>query len=293
LHRFDAKLPTKRDDNMRNKEIEIKLQKSLDSGRNVWVIGDVHGFNKSLRSLVGQLDLQTNDYVVLLGDLIDRGPNSYDVVQFAKSSKNIVSVKGNHEETMSRTLSLEGLELPDIDLVTWLYNGGLATVTSYIDAYTDETGEELTTQLDEIIKHDTRWMNQLPSQIILNDWRLVHAGYDPEIDLDNQTDSELLHIRKPFHIATKPIDANRTVMFGHTPTVSLPGHSKQSWGQVWYSSVLLKDGRPAAIGLDTCVFHNADAPAVLTAYNLKDGSTIQQDRVEQWNRKAIIKANNV
>ena len=280
-------------DNMRNKIIEKKLQKALESGNNIWVIGDVHGFNETLRSLVKKLDLQTNDYVVLLGDLIDRGPNSYDVVQYVKSVKNIVSLKGNHEEMMSKTLTLEGLELPDIDLATWLYGGGLATVTSYINAHTDENGEEFTSQLDEIIEYDTRWMNQLPSHIILNDWRLVHAGYDPEIGLDNHTDSELLHIRKPFHIATKPIDGKRTVMFGHTPTVSLPGHNKQSWGHVWYSNVLLKDGRPAAIGLDTCVFHNADAPAVLTAYNLKDGSTIQQDRVEKWNRKAIIRANNV
>lgn len=280
-------------DNMRNKIIEKTLQKALESGNNIWVIGDVHGFNETLRSLVKKLDLQTNDYVVLLGDLIDRGPNSYDVVQYVKSVKNIVSLKGNHEEMMSKSLTLEGLELPDIDLATWLYGGGLATVTSYINAYTDENGEEFTTQLDEIIEYDTRWMNQLPSHIILNDWRLVHAGYDPEIGLDDHTDSELLHIRKPFHIATKPIDGKRTVMFGHTPTVSLPGHNKQSWGHVWYSNVLLKDGRPAAIGLDTCVFHNADAPAVLTAYNLKDGSTIQQDRVEKWNRKAIIRANNV
>ena len=278
---------------MRNKIIEKTLQKALENGNNVWAIGDVHGFNKTLRSLVGQLDLQTDDYVVLLGDLIDRGPNSYDVVQFAKSSKNIVSIKGNHEEMMSKSLSLEGLDLPDIDLATWLYCGGLATATSYINAYTDDNGDELTTQLDDIIEHDTEWMNQLPSQIILNDWRLVHAGYDPEIDLDNQTDSELLHIREPFHLATKPIDANRTVMFGHTPTVSLPGHGKQSWGQVWHSDVLLEDGRPAAVGLDTCLFHNADAPAVLTAYNLQDGNIIQQDRVEQWDRKAIKQANDV
>ena len=280
-------------DNMRNKIIEKTLQKALESGNDIWVIGDVHGFNETLRSLVKKLDLQTNDYVVLLGDLIDRGPNSYDVVQYVKSMKNVVSIKGNHEEMMSNSLSLERLELPDIDLATWLHCGGLATVTSYINAYTDENGKEFTTQLDEIIEHDTRWMDQLPSQIILNDWRLVHGGYDPEIGLDDHTDSELLHIRKPFHIATKPIDGKRTVMFGHTPTVSLPGHSKQSWGHVWYSNVLLKDGRPAAIGLDTCVFHNADGPAVLTAYNLKDGSTIQQDRVEKWNRKAIIRANNV
>jgi hypothetical protein len=63
------------------------------------------------------------------------------------------------------------------------------------------------------------------------------------------------------------------------------------WGKVWFSPVLLDSGRPAAIGIDTCVFHNLDVPAVLTAYNLQDNSIIQQTRVEAWN-KAIIKQTN-
>ncbi|MFL2985117.1 MAG: metallophosphoesterase [Candidatus Poseidoniaceae archaeon] len=269
------------------------LQEALENGKNVWVIGDVHGFNKTLRCLVEKINPQEGDYVVLLGDLIDRGPNSYDVVQFAKSSDNIVCVKGNHEKMMIETLSLQGLESPGIDLATWLYNGGLATATSYINAYTDKTGNEMTELLDMAIEEDKVWMNQLPSEIVLEKWRLVHAGYDPEIDLDCQTDTEMLHIRKPFHDATEPIDPQRTVVFGHTPTAGLPGHSKLFWGKVWFSPVLLPTARSAAIGLDTCVFHNLDAPAVLTAYNLQDNRIIQQSRVEPWNKRAIKQANEV
>ena len=278
---------------MRDNELEKKLQKVLDDGKNVWVIGDVHGFNKTLRRLVGKLILGPNDYVILLGDLIDRGPNSYDVIQFVKSLPNIVCVKGNHEEMMAEVLSIEDLESPGVELMTWLYTGGLATITSYINAYTDENGEESTTKLDEKIEQDKKWIDQLPSEIVLNDWRLVHAGYNPGIDLDNQTDDDLLHIRETFHLATKPIDKHRTVLFGHTPTAGLPGYNKESWGQVWYSSLVLADGRSAAIGLDTCLFHNLDAPAVLTAYNLQNGMIIQQERIEKWNRKAIRQANEV
>ena len=57
---------------MRDIELEMKIQKSLNEGNNVWVVGDVHGFNQTLRSLVAKLDIKTGDYVVLLGDLIDR-----------------------------------------------------------------------------------------------------------------------------------------------------------------------------------------------------------------------------
>ena len=277
---------------MRDSALELSLQNALDSGNNVWVIGDIHGFSETLRTLVDKLNIQDGDFVVLLGDLIDRGPNSYDVVQFVKTSNNIVTVKGNHEKMMINSFSLQGLESPNKTVAVWLYNGGLATAMSYINAFTDEVGNEYTELLDKAINEDKLWMNQLPSQIILDKWRFVHAGYDPEVDLDCQTDSEMLHIRKPFHMATKPIDKDRTVIFRHTPTADLPGHSSLFWGKVWFSPVLLDGGRSAAIGIDTCVFHNLDVPAVLTAYNLQDNSIIQQTRVEAWNRAAIKQAND-
>ena len=278
---------------MRDIELEMKIQKSLNEGNNVWVVGDVHGFNQTLRSLVAKLEIKTDDYVVLLGDLIDRGPDSYDVIQFVKSSPNMATVKGNHENMMAKVFSLSRLEKPDLRISTWFYNGGLSTATSYINAYTDSSGNENTQELHQAIERDKLWIEQLPSQIVLDDWRLVHAGYDPNVDLDCQTDSELLHVRKPFHLAINPIDVHRTILFGHSITITLPGLSKENWGEVWYSPLKLPDGRPAAIGLDTCVFHTADSPAVLTAYNLQDGRVVQQTRVEPWNKRAIKQANNV
>ena len=75
----------------------------------------------------------------------------------------------------------------------------------------------------KLIERDKLWIEQLPSQIVLDDWRLVHAGYDPNVDLDCQTDSELLHVGKPFHRAAEPIDVHRTILFGHSITITLPG----------------------------------------------------------------------
>ena len=54
--------------------------------------------------------------MIVLGDLIDRGPNSFDVVQFVKNSKNIASLKGNHEKMMIDLLTTAGLESPDYHL---------------------------------------------------------------------------------------------------------------------------------------------------------------------------------
>ena len=136
---------------LRDFQLEANLQTALDSGHNVWVIGDVHGFNLTLRELVDKLELVQGDFVVILGDLIDRGPNSFDVVQFVKNSKNLASLKGNHEKMMIDLLTTAGLESPDYHLMNWLRVGGLSTVTSYINAFTDDSGVEDSKVLDKII----------------------------------------------------------------------------------------------------------------------------------------------
>ena len=94
-------------DDFRDAGIEADLQSTLDQGGHVWVIGDVHGFNKTLRQLVAQLELSIEDRVVLLGDLIDRGPDSFDVVRFAREDPRIHCIKWNHEAMMTENFDLE------------------------------------------------------------------------------------------------------------------------------------------------------------------------------------------
>ena len=278
---------------MRDIELEMKLQKSLNEGNNVWVIGDVHGFNQTLRSLVAKLEIKTGDYVVLLGDLIDRGPNSYDVIQFVKNSPNMATVKGNHEKMMAKVFSISRLEKPDLRISTWFYNGGLATATSYINAYTDSSGIENTQELHQAIERDKSWIEQLPSQIVLDDWRLVHAGYDPNVDLDCQTDSELLHVRKPFHQVTEPIDVHRTILFGHSITITLPGLGKENWGNVWYSPQNYRMVGQQQLDL-TLVYSilQIDQHCLLRII-CKTVRLYSKLRVEPWNKQAINQANNV
>jgi len=268
-------------DYKRNEAIEMQLQTALDDGANVWVIGDIHGFYQSFISLIDELNLGGNDRVVLLGDLIDRGPNSYGVVHTARTNEQIFCVKGNHEAMMAENFSLEGLQDPNIDLLVWIKNGGDTTVRSYLNAFNNVLTQPDHQAMKKQIKDDNEWIETLPLHIVLKEWRLVHAGYKPNLPLDEQTEDEYLWIRKEFHEVSEPVDHQRTVVFGHTPTASLPGHDEQSWGKVWRSEVCLNNARPAAIGLDTCLYHAKQGmPAVLTAFNLQDGRVVQQNRVE-------------
>ena len=59
-------------------------------------------------------------------------------------------------------------------------------------------------------------------------------------------------------------------------------------GEIWLSDVKLDDGRPMAIGLDTCIYHeyrdsesSVILPRVLTAYNIQTGKVVQQNRIEE------------
>ena len=265
-------------DDFRDAGIEEDLQRTLDRGGHVWVIGDVHGFNKTFRQLVAKLELTIDDRVVLLGDLIDRGPDSFDVIRFAREDPRIHCIKGNHEAMMTENFDLELIAHPDQDMAKWLYNGGHETVASYIRAFP----EDAKGALELMIEADVSWMRLLPAHIVLDRWRLVHAGYNPKLEMNEQRLDDLLWIRKPFHTAWQPLDLQRTVLFGHTPTMNLYPRSENRWGEVWHSSMKLSDGRSASIGMDTCVFHKTDQPAVLSAFDLNTHEVRTMARCEPW-----------
>ena len=270
---------------MRNKEMEKDLQKSLDDGASVWVIGDVHGFSVTFENLVDMLELSEKDRVVVLGDLIDRGPDSYNVVKAVQGDSRIYSTKGNHEQMMVEGFIPNGIS-NKLEANLWLRNGGIETAASYIRAFMNHSGEEDSAALEQEIIADKKWMNSLPAHVILDKWRLVHAGYDPRTELDEQGEAEHLWIRTPFHNSTTAIDEQRCVVFGHTPTMLLFGDSDDSYGNIWYSDVRLKDGRAASIGIDTCLFHKQQLPAWLSAINLQTMEIKQMPRVEVWDDRA-------
>ena len=67
---------------VRDRGTESDLQARIFAGNRVWVVGDVHGHLGTLRALIHRLKLEEEDRVVLLGDLIDRGPDSAGAVSY-------------------------------------------------------------------------------------------------------------------------------------------------------------------------------------------------------------------
>ena len=259
---------------MRDYELENKLQKAIEEGSNVWVVGDVHGYFKTLELLVQKLHLKENDSVVMLGDLIDRGPRSAHVVKYVRESENMHTIRGNHEQMM-----IDGFDQKsffknlNIDARIWYHNGGIDTEASYIRLYGGEkrAAEEAT--------KDVKWMEQLVTEIVLDDWRLVHGGYDQNHDVEGQEEGIHMYARRQFYTSKKAIDPLRTILFGHTVTFKHLHKDDSMAGLIWESDVKLDDSRPMAIGLDTCLYHGLELPKVLSAFNLQTNEVIYQTRV--------------
>ena len=258
---------------MRNRALEAELQSILDLGSNVWVIGDVHGHFSTLMALIERLSPSESDAILMLGDLIDRGPTSAQVVKFVRETEGVYSIRGNHEQMMIQGFD-ESSFFKDrsIDSRIWYHNGGRETEASYIELYGDGA------KVLEEASSDVKWMEALATEVVLQDWRLVHAGYDQNQDVENQDEGMHMHARKQFYTSNRPIDPERTILFGHTPTFRHLHKDDARAGEIWYSDVLLEDGRPMAIGMDTCLYHQLELPRVLSAFNLRTGQVVYQSR---------------
>jgi serine/threonine protein phosphatase 1 len=170
------------------------------------VIGDVHGHYDTLMTLLDAIAPGGDDMVYFLGDLIDRGPQSAQVVDFVKDSS-YSCLLGNHEQMLLDILG-DG-EIYGPALQAWLYSGGHSTINSYGDAGVRQD------HLD--------WMRTLPTYLDLGDTWLVHAGVHPRIPLEKQTSEQFCWIRDEFHSIHQPYFPDKLIITGHTITFTLPG----------------------------------------------------------------------
>lgn len=187
----------------------------------IYAIGDVHGCCDLLvameRSIVADAAERVGrKLIVLLGDMIDRGPASAQVIDHLLAPPpegfERVCLAGNHEVMM-----LEFLARPRLDS-GWLANGGIETLQSYgiWPAQLEQTRSrsQLSMLLDASIpaQHLT-FLARLPAMLIAEPYVLVHAGIRPGIPDDAQQESDLLWSR----LVVVQEGPGRRVVHGHTP----------------------------------------------------------------------------
>lgn len=194
----------------------------LATGTKIFAVGDIHGCYFALESLLNQIPISWGkDYLIFLGDYIDRGPDSRRVIELLLQLKDsysdrVIPLKGNHEWMFERYLL-------GLDTEVFLYNGGYETLKNY-----HEKGRL------NIPSEHIAFIKELPLYLEMGDYIFVHAGINPGKSLHNQNEEDLLWIRQSFYLYEGKF--SKKIIFGHTP----------------FPDVLKLDDR---IGIDTgCVY---------------------------------------
>ncbi|WP_235538636.1 metallophosphoesterase family protein [Sphingomonas sp. Root710] len=178
----------------------------VPAGQRVYAIGDVHGRLDLLIPLLAHIrdDIAAraaaDNHVVLLGDLVDRGPYSAETLEYAISGlpgfATFHILMGNHEEAMLRALD----PLEDRSQNLWLKFGGYETLASYglpVAALGDEI-PPIETLRQHIPERHRQFLDNLPDAIRFGDYVFVHAGVRPGVAMDDQTPADMRWIRNEF-----------------------------------------------------------------------------------------------
>jgi serine/threonine protein phosphatase 1 len=192
----------------------------LPEGLRVYAIGDVHGRFDLLQAMAGKIaaDLSavpaSRSVEIFLGDYVDRGPQSRDVVEWLIETPPLaderICLLGNHEEMLLRALA------DPSELSLWLYNGGEATLASYgLQSVPTSPAALHATCAAAIPPSHRAFLAGLPRSAEFGSYLFVHAGIDPRRPLNDQDPQDLVWIREPF--LSSSADFGRIVVHGHTP----------------------------------------------------------------------------
>lgn len=126
------------------------------------------------QALVDKLRLGPEDRLVLVGDLLDKGPDPVACVRFARELGASMTL-GNHEEKMLRWRRHEERRQADPK-----YKNPMKTI-----------GPVKAAQWTALTVEDVQWVRGLPLMLRFGDWVVVHGGLMPGVPLDNQKDDRL------------------------------------------------------------------------------------------------------
>jgi len=149
----------------------------------IYIAGDPHGCREAVEALCDRLSLTERDLLILVGDLVRKGPDTKGVVDLVRSSPNILTVRGNNEEKLLR-------------------------------------GEKT---VDTLTEADLAWIADRPAVISLPETLITHAGVDPRKPRADHTVDDLQNVRSMVPDASyqspfwfDQYDGPERVFFGHT-----------------------------------------------------------------------------
>jgi serine/threonine protein phosphatase 1 len=194
-------------------------------GHRAYVVGDIHGRLDLLEQLLCMIESdvhtrpKSENVVVFLGDLIDRGPSSAQVVErlrlYQPTFGRTAFIKGNHEEVMLRVLRGEGQLLKQ-----WVKFGGAECIRSYgLDPAALvhlPSRQAVRALLKAVPDAHLRFLRTFIDSFAFGSYLFVHAGIRPGVPVRDQSEVDLRWIRQPF--LEDASDHGFIIVHGHTIT---------------------------------------------------------------------------
>jgi serine/threonine protein phosphatase 1 len=218
------------------------------AGRTV-AIGDIHGCAAALAALVEAIHPGPEDTLVVLGDYIDRGPDSRGVLDqlIALAGRcRLVPLLGNHEEMLLAALSDREV------LRGWLSCGGVEALLSYGWS----PGGPRRALADWIPPAHLEFLAACLPYHETDTHFFVHAGYLPDLPLDRQP-AEALRWRVASRATAIPHQSGKVAIVGHTPQ---------------------RSGKILDLGCLVCIDTNCHRGGWLTALDVTTGRVWQADQ---------------
>ena len=224
------------------------------AGERVYAVGDIHGYEPLFVQLIKKISEDNSrrraaqTRIIILGDVIDRGPKSCNLVKrlmrYTRGSKNFTVLMGNHELMMITAL------MGNMDaMAAWVGFGGDQTLLSF-GVNPDLIHEGATTRLlaaaqANIPPEIIAWLERLPLTATSGDVLFVHAGVRPGVRLSAQNSEDLLSIRNPF------LESNevRDYLTVHGHSISLHGPDLQS-NRIGIDTGAYQTGHLTALGIE-------------------------------------------
>jgi serine/threonine protein phosphatase 1 len=235
-----------------------------------WVIADVHGCFKTLKTLMeDKLCPATGDTLYFLGDYIDRGPQSKEVIDYIRnlqrSDMHVVALMGNHEESMIQSI-LEARSQKK----KWLglFKKGHYTRNAWYNYGGEFTMKSFGVDDPALIPQEYfEWLNSLHNYAIEENYLLAHAGFNFEIDnIFEDTDS--MRWIRDFNVDLKK-SGGKKVIHGHVPV------------QLELIEESIKNPHFNFIDLDNgCVFKNRIGMGNLIGFELNTSTLVVQKNID-------------
>lgn len=163
---------------------------------NIYLISDVHGCQKTLQELLNKIALSKEDQLYFLGDYINKGPRSKqvidDIIKLKKQNYKITTLLGNHEEFVLREMKSK------------TYTGSPETLKSFN-----------INNIEELQPKYINWMQNLKKYVVTKDFILVHAGLNFLNKNPFENENDLLRIRNWHNTIDYDWLGNKTIIHGH------------------------------------------------------------------------------